>query len=204
MEKTPRELGSKAKLRAFFLDNIGRVLDSETLLKVADSSEWARRVRELRNEEGYEILTHKDRADLKPGQYLLTSGERNTSASERGISKETRAYVIDRDGNTCQMCGVAAGEIHPFDGRPARMQLGHVIDKSKGGSDEADNLRLLCSVCNEGASNLTLVRPDARNLLIQIRRAPSKAQLEVMHWLLKKYLNQANQWLRQNPEYDSE
>jgi len=30
-----------------------------------------RRVRELRNEEGYQILTHNDRSDLKPGQYVL-------------------------------------------------------------------------------------------------------------------------------------
>lgn len=182
------------------MDNIGRVLDSEVLSQVGGKSEWARRVWELRGQEGYEILTHKDRSDLKPGQYLLLSAEKRENASDRGISKETRAYVIDRDGNTCQMCSVAAGETHPFDGRPARMQLGHVIDKSKGGSDEADNLRLLCSVCNEGASNLTLVRPDARNLLIQIRRAPSKAQLEVMQWLLKKYPDQARDQLAEHPE----
>ena len=200
MKQPLRQPGSKAKLRAFFLDNIGRVLDSEVLSQVGGKSEWARRVRELRGQEGYEILTHKDRSDLKPGQYLLVSAERRDNASERSISKETRAYVIDRDGNTCQMCGVAAGEIHPFDGRPTRMQLGHVIDKSKGGSDEADNLRLLCSVCNEGASNLTLVRPDALSLLIQTRRAPSKVQLEVMHWLLKKYPKQARIWLAEHVE----
>ncbi len=200
MNKPKKEPGSKDKLREHFLSDIGRVLDSETLRRVADSSEWARRVRELRNEEGYDILTHKDRSDLKPGRYLLVTNERRKNAFERGISKETRAFVIDRDGNTCQMCGVAAGEIHPFDVRPARMQLGHVIDKTKGGTDQADNLRLLCSVCNEGASNLTLVRPDALSLLIQTRRASSKVQLEVMYWLLKKYPTQAATWLRQLSE----
>lgn len=189
MEKK-RPLGAKDKLRAFFLNNIGVLLDSKTLSQVANSSEWARRVRELRNEEGYEILTHKDRSDLKPGQYILANLARK-AVSERAISKETRAYVIDRDGNTCQMCGVAAAEIHPFDGRPAKMQLGHILDKSKGGSDEADNLRLLCSVCNEGASNLTLIRPDSISLLIQTRRAPNKVQLEVMEWLVKKFPAQA-------------
>lgn len=169
------------------MSNVGITLDSNTLSQVAGSSEWARRVRELRNEEGFDILTHKDRSDLKPGQYILTSPDRRVHAFGRGISKETRAYVIDRDGNTCQMCGVAAGEIHPFDGRTARMQLGHIIDKTKGGTDEADNLRLLCSVCNEGSSNLTLVRPDAISLLIQTRRAPTKVQIEVLTWLIKKF-----------------
>ncbi len=189
MEKK-KPLGAKDKLRAFFLSNVGVLLDSKTLSQVANSSEWARRVRELRNEEGYEILTHKDRSDLKPGQYILASLERK-AVSERAISKETRAYVIDRDGSTCQMCGIAAAEIHPVDGRPAKMQLGHILDKSKGGSDEADNLRLLCSVCNEGASNLTLIRPDSISLLIQTRRAPNKVQLEVMEWLVKKFPAQA-------------
>jgi len=190
MKNQKRPPGSKDKLRAFFLNNVGVLLDSGTLRQVADSSEWARRVRELRNEEGYDILTHKDRSDLKPGQYILASFDKREAAFERGISKETRAYVIDRDGNTCQMCGVAAGEIHPFDGRPARMQLGHVIDKTKGGNDDADNLKLLCSLCNEGASNLTLIRPDAMSLLIQTRRAPSKAQLDVLAWLIKKFPEQ--------------
>ncbi len=139
-------------------------------------------MRELRNEEGYDILTHKDRSDLKPGQYILTNSEPRKPASQRDISKETRAYVIDRDGNTCQMCGIAAAETHPFDGRPARMQLGHIIDKTKGGSDEANNLRLLCSVCNEGASNLTLIRPDSLSLLIQVRRAPTKVQFDALEW----------------------
>ncbi len=94
MEKK-KPLGSKEKLRAFFLNNVGVILDSKTLNQVANSSEWARRVRELRNEEGYEILTHKDRSDLKPGQYILVGLERK-NVSERAISKETRAYVIDR------------------------------------------------------------------------------------------------------------
>jgi hypothetical protein len=38
--------GAKAKLRAHFLLNIGRIMDSEELRLVADNqSEWARRVR---------------------------------------------------------------------------------------------------------------------------------------------------------------
>ena len=66
----PLPKGAKARLRAYFLDNLGKVMDSEELRQVANNqSEWARRVRELRNEEGYQILTHNDRSDLKPGQY---------------------------------------------------------------------------------------------------------------------------------------
>ncbi|NJM07321.1 HNH endonuclease [Candidatus Gracilibacteria bacterium] len=167
-------------------------MSSEELREVAENkSEWARRVRELRTEEGYQILTHNDHSDLKPGQYLLEDPT-PLPAFERGISKETRAYVLDRNGFTCQMCGAVAGEQHLYDpSRKARLHIGHIIDKSMGGSDEPSNLRAICSVCNEGASNLTLDRPTAQKLLIQIRRAPAQEQLEVLSWLLKKFPEQA-------------
>ena len=185
--KTPRG-GARAKLRTHFLANVGRVLGSDELRVVADNqSEWARRIRELRTEEGYLILTHNDRSDLKPGQYLLET-RKPQPAFARAISKETRAYVLDRNGFTCQMCGAVAGEPHPYDAsRKTRLHIGHVIDKSKGGLDEPSNLRAICSVCNEGAQNATLIRPDLKQLLIQIRRASSADQREVLKWLVSKF-----------------
>jgi hypothetical protein len=183
-------MGARANLRAHFLANIGRIMETDELRKVAGGiTEWARRVRELRSEEGFQILTHNDRDDLKPGQYLLLDPAPKP-AFERAISKETRAYVLDRNGFTCQMCGAVAGEPHPDDpSRRTRLHLGHIIDKSVGGSDDASNLRAICSLCNEGASNLTMERPRAQKLLVQIRRAPSADQLEVLDWLQKKFPN---------------
>jgi 5-methylcytosine-specific restriction endonuclease McrA len=191
-DKLPRGKGSRAKLRDFFVTNVGKILNSDILREVAGTSEWARRVRELRNEEGLNIVTHNDRSDLKPGQYLLIS-LKPFPAFERGISKETRAFVLDRNGFTCQMCGAAAGEPHPYDqGRKTRLHIGHIIDKSMGGTDDASNLRAICSVCNEGASNLTLNRPDTIKLIAQVRRAPAKDQLDVLKWLIQKFPKQAN------------
>ncbi len=185
--KPPKQKGSRSKLRDFFLENVGKVLDSDTLRAVAGSSEWGRRVRELRNEEGLNIVTHNDRSELKPGEYLLIS-TKPLPAFERGISKEVRAFVLDRNGFTCQMCGAAAGESHPYDaGRKTRLHIGHIIDKSMGGADEASNLRAICSVCNEGASNLTLNRPQAIKLIAQVRRAPTSDQLDILKWLLLKF-----------------
>jgi 5-methylcytosine-specific restriction endonuclease McrA len=86
------------------------------------------------------------------------------------------------------MCGAVAGEAHPFDAmRKTRLHIGHVIDKSLGGGDDPTNLKAICSVCNEGASNVTLQRPDLAKLLVQIRRATAKDQLEVLLWLKGKF-----------------
>lgn len=96
------------------------------------------------------IVTHNDRSNLKPGEYLLVD-LKPLPAFGRGISKEARAFVLDRNSFTCQMCGAAAGEPHPYDeGRKTRLHIGHIIDKSMDGTDDTSNLRAICSVCNEG------------------------------------------------------
>ncbi|MGN6166146.1 MAG: HNH endonuclease [Flavisolibacter sp.] len=191
MGKVSKGQGSRSKLRAYFTTNVGKILNSNELREVAGTSEWGRRVRELRNEEGMNIVTHNDRSELKPGEYMLID-LKPLPAFERDISKETRAFVLDRNGFTCQMCGAAAGEPHPYDqGRKTRLHIGHIIDKSMGGTDEPSNLRAICSVCNEGASNLTLNRPQAIKLIAQVRRAPSSDQLDILKWLIEKYPEQA-------------
>lgn len=150
-------------------------------------SEWARRVRELRNEDGWQILSHKDRVGLKPGQYLLET-TKLVPAFKRGISKETRAWVLERNGYTCQMCGVAAGDPDPFSaGRTVRLTLGHIVDKSKGGKDIPDNLRAVCTNCNEGLQNTALPKPDRIHLLAQVRRATLDDQQALLDWLLGKF-----------------
>lgn len=191
-----KKQGARAKLRAHFLVNVGKVMDSEELREVAGGiTEWARRVRELRTEEGYQIHTHNDRSDLKPGQYILVD-PKPQPAFERAISKETRSFVLDRNGFTCQMCGAVAGEPHPYDpSRKTRLHIGHIVDKSQGGTDDPSNLRALCSICNEGASNLTLERPSAQKLLIQVRRAKGGDQVEVLKWLVNKFPEQARRLL---------
>lgn len=174
-------------------------MSSEELREVSgNQSEWARRVRELRTEEGFQILTHNDRSELKPGQYLLED-PKPQPAFERAISKETRAFVLDRNGFTCQMCGAVAGEPHPYSpNRKTRLHIGHIIDKSQGGGDEPSNLRALCSVCNEGASNLTLDRPTSQKLLIQVRRAKGDDQLKLLKWLIAKFPKHAAQLLAEH------
>lgn len=149
--------------------------------------EWARRVRELRNEEGYQILSHKDRADLKPNQYLLETKKR-LPAFRRNISKQTRAWVLERNGYTCQMCGAAAGDPDPFGGnRTVRLTMGHIVDKSMGGDDSPNNLRAVCTNCNEGLQNTAPPKPDRLELMRQIRRATVDDQRAVLEWLLQKF-----------------
>lgn len=188
METAEEKSGSKQKILVFLLANMGRIIEGDEIRAAAGNvSEWARRVRELRTEDGYHILTHRDRATLKPGQYLLETSKR-LPVFPRDISKETRAYVLERNGYTCQMCGLAAGDPDPFDPtRTVRLTMGHIIDKSKGGSDEPGNLRAVCTNCNEGLQNIAPPKPDRLHLLTSVRRATIDDQRYLLDWLQKKF-----------------
>lgn len=185
------KVAAKEKIRGFFLANIGKVVTSKQIRDAAGEgvSEWARRVRELRGEEGWKIRTHNDDATLRPGEYRLDEEppERPDIAFERRMSGRLRAEALDRNGFTCQMCGLAAGEIDAVTGRKAHLHVGHIKDKSLGGKDELSNLRTLCSRCNEGAKNITKEKPTTIWLLSQVRRAGQEEQLAVLEWLRKKF-----------------
>ena len=183
-------LGSKARIRQFLLAHIGEIITSIQIRDAAgtDVSEWARRVRELREQEGWVILTHNDSTDLKPGQYLLKeSPPEKPLRFDRSISAKLRAEVFDRNGFTCQSCGLSPGDTDPYSGRKVRLHVGHIKDKNLGGKDELSNLRSLCSTCNQWAKNITGEKPTAIWLLSQVRRAGQDEQRAVYDWLLRKF-----------------
>ena len=185
------ETSAKAKLRAFFRANVGVVVSSNQLKDIVgpNVSEWARRVRELRDEEEWPIRTQNDLDFLKPGQYLMTDAppDHPDVSFKRGISARLRAEVLDRNGFTCQMCGLTPGDIDPDTHRTVRLHVGHSVDKKLGGRDELSNLRALCSTCNQGAKNVTSEKPSALWLLSQVRRAGADEQREVYDWLRTKF-----------------
>lgn len=179
---------ARQKLKEYFLSHLGEVIDTDTLAEVAGIRDYQRRIRELRREEGLNILSHNDRDDLKPGQYLLETVE-SIPAFGRGIGSAQRARILARNGFTCQACGAGPGDPDPIDPtRTVRLHVDHIVPLSEGGLNDDDNLRVLCSACNAGRSNLQ-VPPSQRaiNLLGLVRRAPRDVQVEVFDFLRRKF-----------------
>ena len=183
-------LGSKAALAAFLRENVGVVLESSQLQEAANGAvQYSRRPRELRAE-GWKISSHNDRADLKPSQYVLEElpPEQPPYRFAATISARLRAEVLERNGYTCKMCGATAGD--PDDqnpGRKVRLHVGHIVDRSHGGDDSLENLRALCSTCNQGAKNIVQEPPSRIWLKSQVRRASEADQKEVLKWLKQKF-----------------
>ena len=57
----------------------------------------------------------------------------------------------------------------------------------KGGTDAPENLRAVCTNCNEGLQNISPPKPDRIELLKQVRRATIEDQIHLLEWLENKY-----------------
>ena len=180
-------MGARDKVRAFLEANVGKVVTTHQIQEVAGISDYPRRIRELRNEEGMQILSHHDREALKPGEYLLESLDR-VPAIERSISPQLRNEILERNGFTCQQCGAGAGDPDPYTpGRKVRLHVDHIVPLSQGGTDDRDNLRALCSTCNQGKSNIQTPTESTLNILARLRKAPRNVQREVYEALYKTF-----------------
>ena len=183
---------AKDNIRAFLSTHVGEIVTKNQIQDAVgrNITEWARRLRELRNEEGWDIRSHHDDSSLKPGEYKLASvpPKKPVPYQFGPISKGLRAHVLERNGYTCQMCGAGAGD--PDDtnpGRTIRLHIGHIVDRQHGGSDDVSNLRALCSACNQGAQDRAPAPPSLTRLFSHLRRANIEDQEEVLKWLRRKF-----------------
>lgn len=142
-----KKLAVKDKLLEFLQLNVGRPVTGEELRYVADgSTEWARRVRELRTEEGWSVATRTTgRPDLPIGAYVLEDLNQ-TPPHDRKIPDDVRGKVLIRDNYTCQRCSWNHSMWNPSD--PRHVELHHVVHHVKGGQNSVENLITLCTVCH--------------------------------------------------------
>jgi hypothetical protein len=80
--------GARERMRVYFLENVGTVLDADELAVISGISEYARRIRELRVEQGYRILSGASPdpdsgVDLTSDQYLLTTAQPDADSARR-------------------------------------------------------------------------------------------------------------------------
>jgi len=150
----------KEKLLNYLRANVGAPVTAEELRYVAkDRSEWARRVRELRTEEGWNIATQMtERPDLPPGVYVLEDLAQ-AEPHDRKIPEDVRIKVLQRDSYSCRFRGCDFDAKNPPPGPRRRLELHHILQHAKRGTNEPDNLVTLCNVHHDAVhagSNLTL------------------------------------------------
>jgi hypothetical protein len=136
------------RLLKYFRNNIGQKITGEELKYLArDKSEWARRVRELRTEYGWPIVTkNTGRPDLEVGVYLLEA-DRQSPEHDRRLSDPVKRNILRRDGYKCTACAWSHDEWNRSD--PRHLELHHQKTHEKGGDNTENNLVSLCTVCHD-------------------------------------------------------
>lgn len=141
--------GVREKILEFLKENVGKPVTGEELRYVAsDKKEWARRVRELRTENGWTVTTKQTgRPDLPVGVYVLES-LRQLPAHDRQIPDDVRVAVLERDSYSCTECGWNHGKATLSDPRHL-LELHHKEHHARGGKNTEENLVTLCNVCHD-------------------------------------------------------
>jgi hypothetical protein len=134
-----RQKSVKKRIEALFLGNIGKVLDREMILRAArdpktkkEPENWHQRLSELRTDDGYTILSWRNRGDLKVQEYLMPNARRRKTAKKRvKPTDETWIAVLKRAGHACewneggQRCGLHEGEIDAVGGGRVKLTPDH-------------------------------------------------------------------------------
>ena len=196
----------------WFKQNTGKIVISRELAQIPGRegfpiSHNVRRVVELRDEQGYDIVNHKSNEklglDLKVDEWiLLTKDPDPKKIRSRGVNKRIMFDVFTRDNSQCQFCGRTKDDDDPFkSGHKIKLHVGHIIaHKRKEGSDfvkvekikdmKADkkltpkDIITMCNVCNEGAKNkdLKILNPVEKVLALN-----EETQKSIFNALKKKF-----------------
>lgn len=144
-----KKIATKDKLIEYFRKNVGVQVTGEELSYLAgNTKEWARRVRELRTEEGWPIVTkNTGREDLPVGVYVLEE-DRQAPPHDRKIPDPVRVAVLERDHFSCVRCGWNRDMLSKDDPRKM-LELHHKKYHADGGDNTEENLETLCNVCHD-------------------------------------------------------
>ena len=142
------KLSVQNKILNYLRLNIGKPVTGEELRYVANNkTEWARRVRELRTEAGWPVVTRNTgRPDLEVGVYLFEA-DRQSPEHDRKIKDTIKGKILKRDQYKCQNCGWSHDQWNRSD--PRHLELHHVKHHADGGENTEENLITLCTVCHD-------------------------------------------------------
>lgn len=104
---------------------------------------------------------------LSPGlasRYCSRECRAEARSSRSWISFEDRRAIYVRDGWVCQICGEGTSRRFTA-GDPWSPTLDHIVPRSRGGSDDAQNLRLAHSWCNSVRGDLSFYTDDDLQLV---------------------------------------
>jgi hypothetical protein len=111
-----------------------------------------RRKRNL-DEAGWHISSWEDDPSLSNGMYRLDSLEQGPPRTREAL--KLRMQILQDADFSCELCNARPGP-----GRRVQLQVHHRTFLMHGGSDETENLQVLCRACHAGVHALAEGRVD--------------------------------------------
>ncbi len=143
-----KKLSAQNKMLEYLRANVGKPVTGEELRYIArNASEWARRIRELRTQQGWPVVTRNTGLPELPVGYYVLQADRQSPRHDRAIPDSVRGEVLRRDNYRCTNCGWSHADYNPSD--PRHLELHHKEFHVKGGSNKAENLMTLCTTCHD-------------------------------------------------------
>ena len=103
------------------------------------------------------IMIAKNDIDKIIQQNSLFGKQDNPKKVRKPISGRVRQNVLMRDNYTCQICGATVKD-------GAKLEIDHIKPVSKGGTNNENNLQVLCQQCNREKHNRDDLLHDKRKL----------------------------------------
>ncbi|HEY8594556.1 MAG TPA: hypothetical protein VIL84_04865 [Devosiaceae bacterium] len=194
----------RAIVRELFLSSLGTVVTKEEIitaitegLGVSDYENWHQRLSELRTDEGYTILSYRDRKELKPGQYLMETDEQREVAAKRIRPKPaTWKAVLERANNCCEWneegikCGLHNGDFDPIGGGTVKLTPDHMQPHSINPAtdpNDPDQWQALCGRHQVTKRNYWDSITGKLNAVAIIQAASASEKKQVFDMLLDYY-----------------
>ncbi len=206
VKKQYKQSSIRERIKALFLDNLGKVLTREQIIEVAkdpttgkEPENWHQRLSELRTDEGYTILTWRNRGDLRVSEYLMPSAKKRPKAAGRARPKpKTWQAVLKRGNYRCEWseggvkCNLRDGDIDPVGGGTVRLtpdhKTPHAVD-AKADPLNQDKWQALCGRHQVMKKNYWDDNTNWLNVYAIVQSASEGEKKEVYEFL-KKYFGE--------------
>ncbi len=151
----------KKRIEALFLDNLGKILAREQIIAVArdpvtqrEPENWHQRLSELRTDDGYTILSWRNRGDLRIQEYLMPTAKKRPKTNKR-IRPNNPVWlnVLENADYSCTWeedgvrCGLKDGDIDPIGGGTVKLTPDHKAPHSINAEidpNDPNKWRVLC------------------------------------------------------------
>ena len=195
----------RARIEAFFLDNVGKVATREQLMEVARDPKtgrapenWHQRLSELRTDAGYTILSWRNRGDLRVSEYLMPTNEKRPKAAKRARpTAKTWQLVLQSANYRCawtegdELCGLCDGEIDPIGGGTVRLSPDHRMPHSVNALADPNDPQKWRPLCGRHQVMKKNYWDDSTGWLnvYAIVQAASETEKRAVYEFLKTYFN---------------